>query len=482
VKTLFSQTSEGSPRNMARLLPEVFRCQEDAATFVLKGDLSASSGYFRLGQDVICYGQNSSGEPAHAVTEPLCDAREQVSIENSVVHLPFDPAQVVDNLRCERYLAHAENGDGPLPGNRILRNLYYAVRPAIGVPVRKHLQKLYFRGREKSPFPRWPVDTTVETIAEQLMIFALKSQNLERLPFIWFWPEGALSCTTITHDVETTAGRDFCPQLMDLNDSFGIKSSFQIVPEERYSVPESLLQCIRDRGFELNVHDLNHDGHLFRDQQQFLRRAQRINLYARQFGAQGFRSAVMYRHVDWMSALEFEYDMSIPNVAHLDPQKGGCCTVFPFFVGKMLELPLTLTQDYSVFHILKDYSTSLWKEQISRIREKHGMMSAIIHPDYIVDEPARRVYTQLLEIVSELRAEGKTWVALPGEVASWWRLRSELNLVRKGESWLIEGKGSERAKLAYAVIKNGRLVYEFNDDAGSSSPSLAHPGKTTNFF
>ncbi len=163
---------------MARLLPEVFRCQEDVATFVLKGDLSARSGYFRLGPDVICYGQDSSGEPAHAVTEPLHDAREQVSVENSVVHLPFDPVQVVDNLRCERYLSHSENGDGPLPGNRILRSLYYAVRPAIGVPVRKHLQKLYFRGREKSPFPRWPVDTTVETIAEQLMIFALKSQNL----------------------------------------------------------------------------------------------------------------------------------------------------------------------------------------------------------------------------------------------------------------------------------------------------------------
>jgi hypothetical protein len=195
------------------------------------------------------------------------------------------------------------------------------------------------------------------------------------------------------------------------------------------------------------------------------------NLYARQFGAQGFRSAVMYRNVDWLEALEFEYDMSLPNVAHLDPQKGGCCTVFPFFVGKMLELPVTLTQDYSLFHILKDYSTTLWEQQISRIREKHGMMSAIVHPDYVVDEPARRVYVQLLEIVCELRSKGETWIALPGEVAQWWRLRNELKLIRYGNTWRIEGKGSERARVAYAVLKDDRLTYEIDTIALEVSAS-----------
>ena len=53
--------------------------------------------------------------------------------------------------------------------------------------------------------------------------------------------------------------------------------------------------------------------------------------------------------------------MSVPNVAHLEPQRGGCCTVMPYFVGDVLELPLTTIQDYSLFHILGDYSTTLWK-------------------------------------------------------------------------------------------------------------------------
>ena len=76
----------------------------------------------------------------------------------------------------------------------------------------------------------------------------------------------------MTHDVETSAGQDFCPQLMDLNDSYGIKSSFQIVPEKRYTVSKAFLASILERGFEVNVHDLNHDGRLMCDREEFVRR------------------------------------------------------------------------------------------------------------------------------------------------------------------------------------------------------------------
>ncbi len=264
---------------------------------------------------------------------------------------------------------------------------------------------------------------------------------------------------------------------MDLNDSFGIKTSFQIVPEKRYSVSESMLQLIRGRGFEINVHDLNHDGRLFADREEFLRRVRLINQYGQRFGASGFRSAVMYRNVDWFDALEFSYDMSIPNVAHLDPQKGGCCTVFPFAVGEMVELPLTTIQDYSLFHILNDYSTRLWKDQISRIREKHGLISVIVHPDYIIEKSARRVYAELLEFVCELRSQGETWIALPGEVASWWRLRSKLNLVRKGDDWRIEGNASEQARVADAVLDNDQLTYEIQSSGAATSPGVAPPSQ-----
>jgi hypothetical protein len=451
---------------VAQLLKDYFRLADDVADFVTTGERAKTSpGYFRFGPDVICFGRCASGTLAETAVPSLHDAGEHVEASGSTVRLSFDPAEVIDNLRYERYIANSTNGEKPYPANGALQSLYYWLRPLMGVTVRKYFQRLYFRLRNKASFPEWPVDRTVEGMFERLLALSMRSQGITRLPFIWFWPEGAPCCTIVTHDVETPAGLNFCSKLMDLNDSFGIKSSFQVVPEGRYQLPASFLENILQRGFEVNVHDLNHDGHLFRNHDEFLRRAKKINAYGKQFGAQGFRSAILYRNVDWFDALDFSYDMSVPNVAHLDPQKGGCCTVMPFFAGKILELPVTMTQDYPLFHILKDYSTRLWREQISMIKEKHGLISIIVHPDYIIDESARRVYREFLEYVSELRSRKETWIALPGEVAAWWRLRSEMNLVKTsdaqtGDSWHIEGNGSERARLAYATLAGNSLTFE----------------------
>ena len=249
---------------------------------------------------------------------------------------------------------------------------------------------------DRLPFPRWPVDRTVDQLFEQTMLLSLQAQSIDQIPFIWFWPEGATSCAIMTHDVETASGVRSCSYLMDMEDAFGIKGSFQIIPEQRYEVTDDFLNSIRQRGFEVVVHDLNHDGQLFRDKDQFLQRAAKINSYKERFGASGFRAAVLYRRQLWFDALDFSYDMSVPNVAHLDPQRGGCCTVMPYFVGKILELPVTTTQDYTLFNILNDYSIDLWKKQIDLIMEKHGLISFIVHPDYVNGPRERAVYETLL--------------------------------------------------------------------------------------
>jgi hypothetical protein len=448
-----------APSTVRRVLRDRFRCSQDVADFVVSGELSGDAGYFQFGPSVICYGQYPPGSTGKSASGPLPDARDHVRTNGSSVHLPFDPAQIVDNLCYERY-TNGGAGVKTVSGQGPIRNLYYWIRPLLPVPVRKHLQKFYFQGWDKLLFPKWPVDTTVETLSEQLLILSMKLRKIQRIPFVWFWPDGAPSCTILTHDVETPAGVAFCPQLMDLNDSFGMKSSFQVVPEKRYPVPLSYLENIRERGFEVNVQDLNHDGLLYSDRDEFLRRAEQINAYAREYKAEGFRAGVLYRNPDWYHALKFAYDMSIPNVAHLDPQRGGCCTVTPFFIGNMVELPVTATQDYTLFHILNDYSIRLWKEQISLIREKHGLLSFIIHPDYIIDKKPRDVYVELLHHLAQLRSDGQTWIALPRDVAAWWRLRNRLELVKSGDSWHIAGEGSERARLAYAVLANDKLIYE----------------------
>ena len=154
------------------------------------------------------------------------------------------------------------------------------------------------------------------------------------------------------------------------------------------------------------------------------------------------------------------FDMSVPNVSHLEPQRGGCCTVMPYFVGKILELPLTTIQDYSLFHILGDYSIALWKKQIDLILAKNGLISILTHPDYLIEKCARAVYVDLLTHLGQLRDEGQLWMALPGDVDRWWRSRNQMTLVPIGDSWRIEGPESDRARVAYATLENDRLVYE----------------------
>ncbi len=444
-----------------QLVIDHFRCPQEFVRIGVQGDVSEHAGFFKFGPESVCYGRTSAFTPSPEAGPILNDALKYSRGGRDGINLPFDLAETVTALRCERY---ARNGNGAGRSSilhRSVRAAYYAIRPAMPVLVRKHLQRYYLRGWDKREFPRWPVETSVESTFETAMLLNLKAKGLKEIPFIWFWPEGAQACAVMTHDVEAPAGRDFCDQLMDIDDSYGIKSSFQVVPESRYEVSEAYLDSFRRRGFELNVHDLNHDGNLYRDYEEFRRRAAVIEGYRKIFGARGFRAGILYRNIDWFDLLHFEYDMSVPNVAHLEPQRGGCCTTFPYFIGDLLEIPVTMTQDYSLFNILRHYRLDLWETQMDAIRRKHGVMNFIVHPDYISNEPEQKVYRSLLARLAELRRTSGVWIPLPGEVNQWWRERSRMKLVRNSGGWEIEGDGKIRARIAYARLENDALVYSF---------------------
>ncbi len=455
--------ASGFSDKVNEVLSEYYRCPDFHAGISVKGKLSEQSGFFRAGEHIV-YGRCAGHPPASSPTAPLYDALQDSNVDSGTAQLSFDPAEVIANLRYERYCQNSN-----VHMESAIARVYYLVRPLMPVKVRKHLQKVRLDGWREISFPKWPVDRTVDQLTEQLLLLALRAQKIESVPFIWFWPDGAQSCAVMTHDVETTAGRDFCSTLMDINDSFGIKASFQVVPERRYEVPSSYLESIRKRGFEVNVQDLNHDGRLFRDRTKFCARAEKINFYRQEFAAMGFRSAVLYRRQEWYDSLRFSYDMSVPNVAHLDPQRGGCCTIMPYYVGDMLELPVTMTQDYSLFHILDDHSIDLWKQQSELVMQKHGLMNFIVHPDYVTEERERKTYETLLSYLSQLRNERRVWIPLPRDVDQWWRQRSQMKLVRRGDEWRIEGPGHERAQVAYASEKYGQIEYTIDSRQQAAS-------------
>lgn len=456
---------------MSPPLDDYFRCPPNLALVGTRTGLSSTDGFFRFG-DAIGFGRLAGGPPATYADDRLTDVSGRVSVEDGRPALPFDLTEVVTNLREERYRLNGYNFLQKSTTGSAVQRLYYQFRPLLGVGVRKHLQKVRLSGWDKISFPRWPVDRSVDALMGSALTLALKAQPGSAIPFIWFWPEGAPAAAMMTHDVEGDAGIDFCDGLMDLDDSFEIKSAFQLIPEGREAQWRRTAARLRGRGFEVNLHDLNHDGRLFADKEAFLHHARRINDYAREFGCEGFRSGAMYREQSWYEAFEFSYDMSVPNAAHLEPQRGGCCTVMPYLVGKILELPLTTAQDYSLFHILEDYSTTLWKEQIRLIRSHHGLISVIAHPDYLVGRRERDVYAELLRHLAELRERDGLWVALPGAINRWWRNRQQMTLVPTADGWRVTGPDSDRARVAYATLDGDRLVYRMQR-AGSARAATA---------
>ncbi len=427
---------------------------------------SATNGYFRVGPDITAYGRYAARDTVRPDNAGLPDALDDVSMERGTVHLPFDLDQAAENLRYELYAAAWR---GALPVSIIAR-LYYLIRPLLPVGIRRHLQKLYLSLQPARTFPRWPVDSSVDDMFASVLLLALEAGNLEEIPFIWFWPEGARCGAFMTHDIETEFGRDLCPMLMDIDDTFGIKSSFHVIPEQRYTVSTEFLESIRLRGFEIGIHDLNHDGHLYRDRDQFLERVAKINEYGKKFGAKGFRSAALYRKQVWYEALDFEFDMSVPNVATYDPQQGGCCTVTPYFIGDILELPVTMSQDYTLFNILDDYSTDVWRRQIEVLLEKNGLISCIVHPDYISGPRERRIYEELLSYFAQLRDEQGVWITTPSEVNRWWRARDQMTLVETSGAWRVEGPESARARVAFARRDGQRLAYRFQKIGRGTPP------------
>jgi hypothetical protein len=461
---------------MYGILSEYYRTPLISPVVCPGKDNENPGGFFHFGEDVVCYGECSSGVAINVRASRDFDASKAVDIVGSEIRMPFDFGDIIENLRNEHYVNHLSSGRKGLTQHPWIRDSYYLVRSLLPISFRRHLQRAYFKDWQSLPFPHWPVDFTVDSLHEAFLRLTMKARGCEKVPFIWFWPSGASGCLIITHDVETAAGRDFTSSLMGIDLSHGFKASFQVVPEGRYEIPDSFVSEIRDRGFEFNIHDLNHDGHLFEERTQFLRYAKQINEHARKYNARGFRAGSMYRNQDWYDAFEFSYDMSVPNVAHLEPQRGGCCTVMPYFIGNILEIPLTAGQDYTLFHILKDYSIDFWKKQSELILGKHGLLSFITHPDYLIERKARTVYESLLAYLRQISERRGIWQTVPGEVDRWWRARSEMKLVKDSSGWRIEGPESERARLAYASLDGDQLVYTIASTTASRQGVVAEDG------
>jgi hypothetical protein len=316
------------------------------------------------------------------------------------------------------------------------KRVFYYLKPLIPRFLQYALRKAYMPAQERRGRLRWPVEDRYARFQFELLRRLMEKKGLSRVSHIGFWPRGRRFAFIITHDVETEDGLKMIPRVVDLEKGYGFRSLFNIVPE-RYPVDRDYLDSLVQEGFEIGIHGLLHDGKLFLSRRIFVERAAKINEYLDSYKAVGFRSPLTQRNPYWMKELEVEYDMSFFDTDPYETLPGGTMSIWPFFIGDLVELPYTLPQDHTLFLIRGETTPRIWYRKIDFIEQYSGMALVNVHPDYM-HATARsngrypmRFYEQLLRYMS---GKNDYWHALPRDAARWWRRRARTKIVEDGET------------------------------------------------
>ena len=304
-------------------------------------------------------------------------------------------------------------------------DIYYCIKPIIPRCVQLLLRRQLVMRKRLSCGHIWPIDESAAT-----------------LPSGWLgWPKDKKFALVLTHDVDTARGQSRCRQLMELENELGFRSSFNFVPK-RYNVSASLRMLLSGNGFEIGVHGLYHDGKYFKSPELFSNRAVLINHYLQEWQSVGFRAPSMLHNLQWMHALNIEYDASTFDTDPFEPQPHGLKSIFPLWIsnGKpyrgFVELPYTLPQDFTLYVIMREKNIDIWKRKLDWIASVGGMVLLNTHPDYISfdgknmgyeEYPVSYYETFLKYIKTEYR--DRYWHVLPKEMAKFWTGRLDRNKI-----------------------------------------------------
>lgn len=310
------------------------------------------------------------------------------------------------------------------------KRLYYRARPLMTPASRRILRRAVVRRGAANGGQNWPVDDRYVRHAESALDAACVLQPALRDEVLPFWPEGKRFALVLTHDVESAEGLSRIWDLVELEERMGIRSSFNLVAGE-YPVDVTLVRELQARGFEVGVHGWRHDGRMFESPRRFDDDCAHINQTLREWGAVGFRSPMTHRRPLPMQELAVEYDSSFFDTDPFEPIAGGVMTIWPFFIGRFVELPYTLPQDHTLIETMGETTSRVWLEKCRFIAEHGGMALLNCHPEYLCLGGRLHMYEEFLDVAC---CDGGAWCALPKDVSAWWRLRSSSSqLTKRGE-------------------------------------------------
>ncbi|KPJ60277.1 MAG: hypothetical protein AMS15_06490 [Planctomycetes bacterium DG_23] len=273
-------------------------------------------------------------------------------------------------------------------------------------------------------FPQWPIDKSVETL-RWLALKIEATRGEERFEFRPFWPHNKKFAFVLSHDVDTDEGLRETERFQQINEKYGMRPVW-FVPAALIPQAGRLLTELVERGGEIGLHGSSHDGKLaFLHEQGMRKRFQACLDIMHRFEMKGFRSPLLFRTPRLFEVLVhfFDYDSSVPDTELFT----GCASVFPFFRGSLLELPITLPMDATLISMGKkpEETLEIWRKKTRWIEEVGGLALLVTHTEshYSANPEMLSVYEQFL---SEMTEKDAGWFALPKEVAAWWRGQSGL--------------------------------------------------------
>jgi peptidoglycan/xylan/chitin deacetylase (PgdA/CDA1 family) len=323
--------------------------------------------------------------------------------KNTKIKLPFYGS---DNDLVEKYLM-----DKIVPEITFKHKFYYNyVRPVVPLKTRRNLQAFLSK---KIGYKKDFIDDNLLTYFKDNNSFDEQKNTL--------YPGSLQNAIILTHDIDDEEGLSQIPRIIELEEKYGFKSCWFIVPY-KYKIREDIIKLLKDAGHEVGVHGYNHDGKTYLSKKNFSKRLPFINSAIEKLGATGFRSPMVHRNLEWVQELNIKYEASCFDYDPYQPFPDHTSMIWPFIVGKLVELPYTIPQDHTLFFILKQKDITIWENKIKWLVKNHGMILTLTHPEYYSDKKNYEKYENLLVLLNSIE---NAWRCLPGQIAEWWLERDK---------------------------------------------------------
>ena len=263
--------------------------------------------------------------------------------------------------------------------------------------------------RAAPAFPRWPIETTIDATPSGIDY------------------AGKRFALLLTHDIDSRAELDLIEPIRARERELGIRSAFGFIPEMTWPT-DRLVDTLLGEGCQVYWHDLAHDAQLpwttAQEVRQRIAAIDAASTWAPRITT--FRSGQLLMSPSLLSVLgeRFAIDLSIPDSERGGPYGtvAGCGSVVPFRIGRLLELPMTMPQDYylaRVFGLNPRSIYDVWSVKLDHIARVGGVAVLNSHPVWInpVDRHAAGMWAMYQRFLEVAVARDDVLVSTPDEVS-----------------------------------------------------------------